>query len=705
MPRLASVLFALAACSCESTDRSDEIAAAAAPEGWFLSGTEAQSFRIAADRQVSHRGAASGRLVAIRHDVTGAATMMQTIPAAPYRGRRVRFSAHVQTERVERWAGLWMRVDRPDGRDAFDNMQDRAVHGTTGWTRREVVLDVADDAAAIQFGLLQDGPGISRIDDAALEIVGGEVAPTDMDRRPRALENPGFEAGSDVPAGWLPSGFDLDGADIALDRDVRHGGAASARMRLRADSPSGRGMMLQSIRAADHRGKRLRVSAWVKGADVESGWLLAQAMAADSGLDSEGISRGTCDVEGTFDWRRCEVVLDVPARAETIHVSACMAGHGTIWIDDVLLEEVDASVPLTWIDRRPREPAGGDFEASGMDGWFLSGGARVHYEAALDPTVAHQGRASARLRPRVDRPLGYGTLMQLFRAEEYRGRRLRLTAFLRGSGIGARGDFWARVQSEESPADGPGLGGGRCALSGTFDWRPCRLVFDVPAQGDSIQLGIGLDGPGAIWIDDVRVEPVGRDVPLERGDGPMGSVENGDLEVGGDEPTGWFMSGGAKDEFTASLDRGERAAGAASARLRPRVTAPGGYGTLMQTIRAADHRGKRLRMTAQVRGRGVVGRGDFWLRVQAPYSPADGPGLGGGACRLSGDFDWKPCEIVFDVPEAGEEIQYGIGLAAPGTVWLDQVRLEEVSRAVPLTGAAPPRTGPLNLDFESVPGA
>lgn len=70
----------------------------------------------------------------------------------------------------------------------------------------------------------------------------------------------------------------------------------------------------------------------------------------------------------------------------------------------------------------------------------------------------------------------------------------------------------------------------------------------------------------------------------------------------------------------------------------------------MQSIRARDHRGKRLRMTALIRGRGVAGRGDFWLRVQAPHSPADGPGLGGGSCRLSGDFDWRPCEIVFDVP-------------------------------------------------------
>jgi hypothetical protein len=70
---------------------------------------------------------------------------------------------------------------------------------------------------------------------------------------------------------------------------------------------------------------------------------------------------------------------------------------------------------------------------------------------------------------------------------------------------------------------------------------------------------------------------------------------------------------------------------------------------------------------------------------------------------LSGDRDWAPCEIVFDVPADAESIQLGIGLAGPGSIWLDQVSLESVPVTVPLTGAAPALLGPTNLDFEAPP--
>ncbi len=707
--RLRLALLAAAACAqCApgGHDLDPLPAGAAAPPGWFLSGSEASSFRAAVDRTAAE-GAASARLESTRADVAGAATLMQSIPADPYRGRRARFSAALRTDGVTRWAGLWMRVDRPGDRiafSAFGSTQDRPARGTTGWTRREVVLDVAADATAIHFGLVQDGPGASLIDAAALEVVGPDVAVTDMDRRPRALTNAGFEQGRDVPDGWQSSGFGVEDMEIGLDREVRRSGAASARLRNRVPDPRGPGMLLQSIRAADYHRKRLRASAWLRGDAVTSGAFLVQVMAAESGVGSEGISRGSCGVEGTFGWKRCEVVLDVPARGETIHISPYLEGRGTLWVDDVKLEEVGPEVPVTWIDRRSRALSGGDFEAGDdlPEEWFLSGGGRGHYQATIDGSVAHGGRASARFQPIVESPLGYGTLMHLVRAADHRGRRMRLTASVRGSGIEGRGDLWLRVQGEESPADGPGFGGGHYRLAGTFDWRTVSIVFDVPPRGDSIQWGVGLAGRGTIWIDDVRLEEVGPDVPLQRGDTPSLGLQNGGFEDGRDEPIGWFLAGGGSGDFEASLDRSERAAGAASARLRSRDASPAGYGTLMQSVRAAEHRGTRMRARAQLRARGAVA-GHFWLRVQAAYSPGDGHGLGGGSCPLSGDRDWAACEIVFDVPADAEAIQLGVGLAGPGSIWLDRVSLESVPVTVSPTGAARPLLGPTNLDFEAPP--
>jgi hypothetical protein len=104
---------------------------------------------------------------------------MQTVPAAAHRGKRVRFSALVRTDAVTRWSGLWMRIDRKDHKHGgFDNMQDRPIKGTTDWTRKEVVLDVPADAETVNYGVLQEGPGTTWIDETVLEQVDRSIAVT-----------------------------------------------------------------------------------------------------------------------------------------------------------------------------------------------------------------------------------------------------------------------------------------------------------------------------------------------------------------------------------------------------------------------------------------------------------------------------------------------------------------------------------------------
>jgi hypothetical protein len=540
-------LSLLAACTRQPPPADDE-RPQPPPEGWFVSGSAAAQFLATTDPRVAHSGRASARLVAIRPNVDGAGTLMQSIAADAYRGQRVRLSAFVRTERVSGWTGLWMRVDRPAGRVAFDNMQGRAIHGTTDWAKHEIVLDVADDAVAIRFGLLQDGPGASHIDDVALEIVDAVVPVTGIEHAERPVE--------------------------------------------RASTP----------------------------------------------------------------------------------------------------------------DQAERDPAlaNGDFESADprLGPWFMSGEGQRHYRAALDRKVKHGGNASARLKPLVGKPSGYGVLIQVIPAERHRGRRVRVRAAIKT--VDANGDFWTRIQAASSPADGGGLAGSVQLLTGTSDWRTYELVIDVPPGGDEIQIGAGLRGRGTLWLDDVYLEAVGSDVALTSDTWARQGLQNGDFEAGSEDVLeGWFMSGRASVEFEAAIDRTEHSSGAASARLRPRVRRPSGYGTLMQVILADSVRGKRLRMTAQVKGEDITGRGDLWLRVQAPYSPVDGPGLGGGSCKLSRSFAWKRCEITFDVPDAAQSIQLGVGLAGPGVIWLDQVELTEVSLDVPATSAVRARTQPVNLDFEA----
>jgi len=103
---------------------------------------------------------------------------MQSISAQNYAGKRVRFHASVRSEGVTGWAGLWMRADQGSDTVAFDNMQSRAIKGTTGWTNYDVVLDIPSGATGLSFGTLVDGSGEVWLDHVSLEVVGNEVPAT-----------------------------------------------------------------------------------------------------------------------------------------------------------------------------------------------------------------------------------------------------------------------------------------------------------------------------------------------------------------------------------------------------------------------------------------------------------------------------------------------------------------------------------------------
>jgi hypothetical protein len=91
------------------------------------------------------------------------ATLMQSVDAADYRGRRIRLSAELSGEGIDQGA-IWMRVDDAAGKTlAFDNLFSRGaegvVTGTIGWTERSIVLDVGAEAASLHFGAMLKGVG------------------------------------------------------------------------------------------------------------------------------------------------------------------------------------------------------------------------------------------------------------------------------------------------------------------------------------------------------------------------------------------------------------------------------------------------------------------------------------------------------------------------------------------------------------------
>ena len=168
------------------------------PEGWHMSGNQRAQYGAGLlPRDSVYDGK---RVIRLRFSAAeppaGFGTLMQSIDAARYRGRRVRFSAVLRGQEITDWAGIWLRVDTLDGRRTLDNMEERALRETTGWTEAANVLDVAADAASVHFGVLLAGAGAVDLAAPCFGEVGGDVAVTKAPLRPLAAEPQGLDFGA-----------------------------------------------------------------------------------------------------------------------------------------------------------------------------------------------------------------------------------------------------------------------------------------------------------------------------------------------------------------------------------------------------------------------------------------------------------------------------------------------------------------------------
>lgn len=151
--------------------------------------------------------------------------------------------------------------------------------------------------------------------------------------------------------------------------------------------------------------------------------------------------------------------------------------------------------------------------AADLDPWFLAGSRPENYTMELDEAVFHDGSSSARLASEKTRGVGFGTMMQNFSPEEYAGKRLQLSAWVRSEDVKGWAGVWMRI-------DGTQAGGSLAfdnmsdrPISGDTEWTRHTVVLDVPAEATNIAFGVLLNGGGSVWIDALEFEVVPDSVP------------------------------------------------------------------------------------------------------------------------------------------------------------------------------------------------
>lgn len=148
-------------------------------------------------------------------------------------------------------------------------------------------------------------------------------------------------------------------------------------------------------------------------------------------------------------------------------------------------------------------------------GWsFTEHAGKTSFEFAIDDQVVKEGKHSVRIKRTGTQP--FGLLSQWIKADRFRGKRARFSAFLRLDNVEPFGRGGSSNRSGAVLILRSGVGGGVLTfndmrdhpLLGTMPWTEVSVELDVPPMADTIEFGAMLRGSGTLWVDAAKLEVV-----------------------------------------------------------------------------------------------------------------------------------------------------------------------------------------------------
>lgn len=140
-----------------------------------------------------------------------------------------------------------------------------------------------------------------------------------------------------------------------------------------------------------------------------------------------------------------------------------------------------------------------------------------NFKVGIDKQEKHSGTSSAYLKSLTAKSKEFGNLMQAFVPNDYLAKRLRMTGWVKTKLTSGTAQLWVRVDGEWKTDDTkPGCFDNMNdrPIKGDTNWTKYSIVVDVPENSNHVWFGLMLIGTGQIWLDDVTVESVGKDVSL-----------------------------------------------------------------------------------------------------------------------------------------------------------------------------------------------
>ncbi len=245
------------------------------------------------------------------------------------------------------------------------------------------------------------------------------------------------------------------------------------------------------INPIPYRGKRMRVTVNMKATDVVNWGSMWVAL-----KDANGKQLGFDNMSGrslheTTDWRRLEIVMNVPQECTGIPFGLMLIGPGgEVKFDEPVVSVVGDEVETT--DDK-------------FHGWYKRPG---QYTIALDRDVQRNGHPTMRIASTTAGVSDWAYwIKDDYDVSKYLGKKMRVSAMIKTQGVPSYAQLSIRVMGRGFKYLIPESQGAK-KIGANSDWTKYETVVDVPEKTELFSNGVILHGPGTIWVDDIRWEAV-----------------------------------------------------------------------------------------------------------------------------------------------------------------------------------------------------
>ena len=150
----------------------------------------------------------------------------------------------------------------------------------------------------------------------------------------------------EMPKGWIAAGSKPKSYEMGIVKGEGRDGKNCATVKSVDRKINGFGTLMQMCSPEKFQGKRVKMTSYMKSDKVKE-WA-GMWFRADKG--SVSVSFDNMEdrpIKGNTEWKKCEIVLDVPSNATGLAYGVLLSGTGQVWFDEVSFEIVDAMVSTT----------------------------------------------------------------------------------------------------------------------------------------------------------------------------------------------------------------------------------------------------------------------------------------------------------------------------------------------------------------------